>query len=384
MHRTPPLLLGLALLIVSAASGQARSTRDSAGVRIITTPLLAPAPANLVLGKPLSEVGGLNEDPAKEFDHKQGYLRAVTLSTGGMAVIDVVRLHYFDKTGKLLKIVGQAGAGPEDFRYIMSVCVTRGDTVVTYDNRNARMTILDGTGKIVRTIPKERNGSLGFDACFGDGSFALTTTTYGNAGQPSTSKLTRMSSEGKVLNVLGEWSGSPFSFVTMSEVTALAAGTHLYRADPDAAEVTTYDLTGKLTQKIRFNDPRIAITDAEIEDALKSTIPTNTPAAEVKQQMERMRAMDHPTHWPLLGRMHADPLGRIWIQRRPLDRKEAPVWTALDANGKVVARLVLPVRGKFPTEVIAFGNNSIIMRRFDDDMATYLTTYPLVSAATKP
>ncbi|MBP6570287.1 MAG: hypothetical protein KA226_02635, partial [Gemmatimonadales bacterium] len=88
--------------------------------------------------------------------------------------------------------------------------------------------------------------------------------------------------------------------------------------------------------------------------------------------------------WPLFGRMHVDPLGRLWIMHHQRDYKAASVWTALDGAGKVVARLVLPPRGKFPMEVIAFGNNTIIMRRFDDDMATYLTTYPLVSASAKP
>ena len=384
MHPSRPLLLGLSLLALSSASGQARATRDSAGVLIITTPLLAPAPVNLVLGKPLNEVGGLNEDPAKEFDHKQGYLRAAILSTGGMAVIDVVRVHYFDKSGKSIKIVGRSGAGPEEFRYITAVCATRGDTVVVYDGRNARISIFDATGKVVRTIPTERNGSLGFDACFGDGTFALTGSTFGGQGAPSTTKLTRLNTDGKVINVIGEWTRSPFSFVTMAEVTNLAAGNRLYRADPDAGQVSSYDLNGKLLQSIRFTDPRVAITDAEIENALKGTIPTNTPASEVRERMERMRAMDHPTHWELFGTVQIDPLGRLWIMHRQLDRTQPGTWTAIDATGKVVARLVLPPRGKYPFNIIAFGNNSVIIRRFDDDLATYLTTYPLVSASAKP
>ncbi|MBK6493778.1 MAG: hypothetical protein IPG05_01510 [Gemmatimonadetes bacterium] len=384
MHSSRPLLLGLTLLAVSSASGQARSTRDSAGVRIITTPLFATAPANLVLGKPLSEVGGLNEDPAKEFDHKQGYLRAALLSTGGMAVIDVVRVHYFDKAGKLIKIVGRSGAGPEEFRYLTSVCATRGDTVVAYDSHNARIAILDATGKVVRTIPKERNGSLPFDACFADGTFTLTATAFGGQGKPSSSKLTRLNTDGTVLNLLGEWAGPPFSFVTQTELTSIATGSRLVVGNPSTAQISTIDVNGKPLQSIRFSDARTPITDDEAETAMKNTIPRNTPSAEVTQRMERMRAMESPTQWPLFGRMHVDPLGRLWIMHHQRDYKAASVWTALDGAGKVVARLVLPPRGKYSMEVIAFGSNSIIMRRFDDDMATYLTTYPLVSAGAKP
>jgi hypothetical protein len=384
MHPSRPLFLGLALLAAASASGQARATRDSAGVRIITTSLMAPAPANLVLGKPLSEVGGLNEDPAKEFDHKQGYLRVATLSNGGMAVIDVVRIHYFDRAGKLVRIVGRAGAGPEEFRYLTSICVTRGDTVVVNDSHNARIAIVDPMGKIVRTIPKERNGSLSFDACFADGTFVLTASAYGGEGKPTTSKLTRLNTEGKILNLLGEWAGPPFSFVTQSELTSVAAGTRLLLGNPSTAQVSTYDVTGKLVQSIRFSDARTPITNDEAETAMKNTIPRNTPAAEVTQRMERMRAMESPTQWPLFGRMHVDHLGRLWIKHHQRDYRAASVWTALDGTGKAVARLELPPQGKYPMEVIAFGSNSIIIRRFDDDLATYLTTYPLLSASAKP
>jgi hypothetical protein len=95
--------LALVVLTATATAQEARS-RDSAGVRIIENPARKDAPVRFRLGdKPLFEVGGIESNPDEEFDHKQGYLRGVRLSDGGLAVMDVSRVHYFDENGKRVR-----------------------------------------------------------------------------------------------------------------------------------------------------------------------------------------------------------------------------------------------------------------------------------------
>ncbi|HEX6314708.1 MAG TPA: hypothetical protein VFZ73_07610, partial [Gemmatimonadaceae bacterium] len=87
-------------------------TRDSSGVRIIENSALKDAPLRFRLGDtPLFEVGGVEANPDEEFDHKQGWLAGTRLSSGGLAVIDLTRVHYFDSKGKRIRIVGRRGQG---------------------------------------------------------------------------------------------------------------------------------------------------------------------------------------------------------------------------------------------------------------------------------
>jgi hypothetical protein len=62
------------------------------------------------------------------------------------------------------------------------------------------------------------------------------------------------------------------------------------------------------------------------------------------------------------------------------DRTTPNAWTAFDATGRMLGRLVIPVPPgdvRSP-QVIGFGRGSILVRRFDEDRASYLTLYPIV------
>ena len=103
--------------LTANAGAQQLGVRDSSGVRIVEKAARKDAPLRFRLGdKPFLEVGGIESNPDEEFDHRQGYLRGVRLSNGGLAVSDVARVHYFDATGKRIRIVGRNGAGPEEFQ----------------------------------------------------------------------------------------------------------------------------------------------------------------------------------------------------------------------------------------------------------------------------
>jgi hypothetical protein len=176
MNRQILAAVWIAALVAPTATATAQDSRsrDSAGVRIIENSARKDAPVRFRLGdKPLIEVGGTESNPDEEFDHKQGYLRGVRLTNGGLAVIDVSRVHYFDASGKRIRIVGRKGQGPEEFQYLTAICRTRGDTLILNDSHNRRLSILDGSGRILRTILQGDNGSAPFSFCLDDGSFLL-------------------------------------------------------------------------------------------------------------------------------------------------------------------------------------------------------------------
>ena len=124
-------------------------------MRIVQNPARARAPVVFRLGAtPVIDLGGPEEPTDNEFNPSQGYLRAARLSDGGFAVIDVARVHFFDARGKRVRIVGKTGAGPAEFRYLIAICRTRGDTIVLSDSHNRRLAILDKSGTFVREFPR--------------------------------------------------------------------------------------------------------------------------------------------------------------------------------------------------------------------------------------
>ncbi len=355
--------------------------RDSAGVRIVENTARLRAPVVFRLGPtPLLEVGGIEGNPDMELNHLQGYLRGVPLSGGGLAVIDMVRVHYFNAQAARIRITGRKGRGPEEFLYLTAICRTRGDTLVVGDNHNRRLGVLDSAGTIVRTIAQADLGGPPFGFCFDDGTFVLLRDLGGSAEGPGSIRLTRVRLDGSVANVLGDFPGRTIDFVTRSEVVVVAAGQRLYYGDGTSSELKVYDTTGTLLSIIRSADPSLPITEKEKERRLARTIPKNVSGSERAARLERLRARPHAFTWPAYGRVHLTPRGTLWIEDYQGPNSAEPGWTAFDSTGRMLGRLMLPTpaRGRRSLDVISFGDTQVLIRSRDVDRAAFLTLYPIL------
>ena len=376
----------LCLLSIGAASighAQAPKVRDSAGVHIVENGARAKAPVVFTLGdKPSLDVGGLESDPDVEFSPTQGFLRGTFLSDGGLAVIDSVRVHLFDKTGKRLKIVGRQGKGPEEFTSISSICRTRRDTLVIGDRNARRVAVLTGDGSVVRTFLQDTLGSASFSSCLDDGTIVLGRLMSSAPGSPGTRRLTRVRLDGTVVNSIGEFDTGVFDLVTLGTPTVAAQGQSIYWADNRSSEVRVYSVTGTLERIVRSADVGDSITSEDVERRVRSTMPKNTPPAQVTARVDRMRSMPHASHWPTYHEILVDPRGRLWVQDYVKSLPSPDGWTQFDEQGRLVGRLVIPAppEGQRAMHVIAFGTNEVLIRRTDDDGRAHLTVYPLVRA----
>ena len=380
--RVLPVLTCVMSLLASSARAlraQAPVTRDSAGIRIVENPSRKSAPVAFALGAQLMDVGGVEANPDEEFDHNQGYLRAARLSDGGIAVIDVARVHCVDSKGKRVKIVGRKGQGPQEFLYLTAICRTRGDTVLVGDQNNCRVAVLDKNGAVVRTIEQGGHGGTPFSFCFDDGTFVrdLSVSTADRIG--GTHRLTRINLDGSVANVIGELPGFPFDMVAQASVSVVAAGTRLYYGNPSSSEIQVFSTTGQLLSILRSDDSRPRISSAEAEARMASTIPRNVTEAERSTRMDRMRAMPHADAWPAYQQVLVDPSGRVWVQDHRVTYPSPDGWSAFDANGRLIGRLQLPspAAGKRPNDILAFDTDRVLVRRSDADDAAHLTWYAL-------
>jgi hypothetical protein len=368
------LVTALCVPLLAAAQNAPR-IRDSAGVTIVENSARLGAPIRFALGAAaVLDVGGLDDNAANEFNHRQGYLRGVLLSNGDLAVIDVNRVHFFDRTGKRKLITGRDGSGPGEFRYLTSICRTRGDTILVSDNRNRRLTVLDRNGSVVRSIAAADIGSPPFDACLDDGTFILQKSQFVQNG-PSTVRAARYALDGTMVDSVGTFDFGVFDMATQREAQLFAARSSIVFAR-GFGEVEIRSLAGKRVTIVRSADAAKPISDAEREERWKGTIPRNTPPDEVKQRMDRMRSMPTDKTWPAHGRAHVDLDGRLWIQDYRQSARVEHAWTAFDSSGKLIGRLVIPATTK-RFEVIGFGRNQLLVARTDEDDALHFTVYPI-------
>lgn len=378
-----------ALLALEAAGAQAYPrTRDSAGVHIVENAARMSAPVRFVLSeKPVLEVGGLEDDPAKEFNQRNGYLRGVMLSDAGLAVIDMNRVHFFDAAGKRKVISGRAGSGPGEFQYITSICRTHGDTVLVSDNRTRRVSVLDRTGAFVRAIPVTDGSSPPFEGCLDDGTFLLDKLNRipGPNGTAAgfTHIVTRWRLDGTFVDTIGTFDAGPFDMATQREARVFAGGDRVGFADA-RGEILLETMGAKRNQMIlRSADPLQRITDAEREERWKSTIPRNTPPDEVRERMDRMRSMPGDKNWPAHRRVTFDDDGRLWVQDFNKAYFDEHGWTAFDKSGRIIGRLIIPKATK-RFEIIGFAKDRIIVMRADEDDAVHISVYAIKSVAGSP
>jgi hypothetical protein len=369
-------------------SAQAPSTRDSAGVRIVENPARQSFPINLKIGEQaILDVGGLHDDnPDEEFVANQGHLRGVRLSNGGLAVIDVNKVKYFDATGKLVKIAGRDGDGPGEFRSLTSICRTRGDTIVVSDR--ARLGVLDKDGTVVRHFPNAAPRFLPYDGCFADGTVLLTTLALRTPTPANvTWHLHRVRLDGTVVASLGSIVGRGLDMVTQLDVAWAAGGNRFYLGDGNRDDIPVYQLpaTGaalaelKPQMSIRTADAAVAISAADAEEKLASSIPTNVSAVERTARLDQMKAMPRAATWPTFNHIHVDPAGNLWVSDYKRTWQSPTGYSKFDVIGRLVGRLVVPAPTEAGyTQVISFGVNDILVRRQDADGGEHLTIYPIV------
>ncbi|MGH7582136.1 MAG: hypothetical protein ACREL5_02790 [Gemmatimonadales bacterium] len=374
----------LVAVIATSLPAQAPTVRDSAGIRIVLNPALSSAKETFTFHpEPIYDVGGLEDDPDKEFQSNQGYLRGAFLSDGTFAVTDVWRIQFFDSKGKRLGILGSKGSGPDDFRYLVGICRTRGDTLVTYDTQNARNAVISPARTVVRTFPAAANGGITFSSCFDDGTIVLSHSDFDQTTGMSTTRYVRAHLDGSIVNPLVDLASARVDMVTFAENAVATAGQRFYHGLPDESQITVYNTMRKPLLMIRFADKSERISDADALNRIAYAIPagggrpTDAQVAAAKAEaMARWKSRPHAEYWPTHGRIHVDDQGRLWVNQYQTSAKDLDVWVAFAPDGKMIGKLVLPAGRK---EVIGFGKNAILIRTSDNDGAAHLEVHSITN-----
>jgi len=320
-------------------------------------------------------IGSVDEGPASFSDvrglatNTKGWLFVVENSTQDVRV--------FDERGRHLKTVGRKGAGPGEFQMPNGIARAPDGTLWVHDPLNARLTVLNAEGDVLRSITQINNG-YGYqwggryqpDGVLAEPIFWLVEQRFQDAIRlwaPGRARADTM--------LLPTCGGPP-----PPEPFRLTSGTMSGSiAVPFAAgPIRAYDLRGALwcghsggyrlarlrlpsgdtLAVLRGNGKPLPVTAAEIEEALGPTLERFKGATLDRSRIPKVK--------PLLRSLLVDDAGRLWVWRTTADG--ATAFDVYDTAGKAIASVAGPADlSPYPTPVIE-GNTLYGVVTGEDDL----------------
>ena len=144
-----------------------------------------------------------------------------------------------------------------------------------------------------------------------------------------------------------------------------------------------YSIQGKLVSIIRTADVPQPLSKSDLEKLPVTSYRANATESEIQDAKRRNAAASHTKTWPSYDRIMPDLSGRLWVQHwtaTPM-ALEPTGWTAFDASGKMLGRLIIPAPDTKERRqlVVSFGKDEVFVKRSDDDGAWHYLAYPLLS-----
>lgn len=328
---TPERTSGFLVLVgglLTAACGPAEqgvssfTTRDSAGVVVADNAgaSLENAARWSIDEEPLLDIGVLEGDTARELYRASA---ATRLEDGRIALVsDGSEIRFFGPEGDHLGEVGRSGEGPGEFGFATELWPYRTDSLLAWDVRLQRVTVLDQQGTVGRVtdveIPSFNPRMLG---PFTDGSFLLRSDLF---VRPDEEIRTQRSlffhhrPDGTVTDTVAAYpnfrsvplelpgGGSMFGGVAFGPRTVAAAGVReFYVGTARGYRIDVRGPDGSLRRVIRLNrspesvteedrsrwrEQRLAGADDENERRNTRAILDQTPVAETFPPYDRMQA----------------------------------------------------------------------------------------------
>ena len=322
--------------------------------------IVAPLEAQWVLSpRPAVRIGS-DVGPEYQFNRIEHLRR---LSDGRIVVTSGPDIRFFDASGTYLSKAGGRGRGPGEFQYISDLIVMPADSLMTLNFRT--IIVLDPQGKFVRQVQPDLAPLVVADWVT-EGSVLL---PNGNLLAPQYSRqegatqnpalhrpklrvsiLDLRSAKAIPLHVgggLAQQSVNGSSFVqSFSPHERYAVGaTRVYVGDNDSTTIHVFDLSGAPRGTITVADRPTPVTAAELEAQKQLEMEWATRSRMTNAEFEqRWSAAVKPKRHPYWGTALVDATGVLWISAPPRMNAAPIAWTAIDANGRRVATVMMPLR----------------------------------------
>jgi hypothetical protein len=370
--RIPPIaLVALVLALIAGAaceSGRQPVKReavfDSAGVSIAENPDTATDTVSIPIeATPALSIGRDSTDSRYTLARIRN---AVRLSDGRIVVAldGTQELRYFDSTGKFLLSVGRKGRGPGEFGHMTAVARSAGDSVFVYDNDLMRITVVDSSGRVARSISVSMFEGRQPEPAYGrlpDGTWLMAVARRPGADPPSgravpiITDVVRYDSEGRPMGRVGDslvshrvlltlpGSKSPTYWDIPFTPRGLIAigGDGYFTGDGSSYRVNGFGPNGPVRRIVRRTRRAAPLLDDSVRRFRENELARAATAEERRMTEAWLSMMPYPKEIPQYSGLMADPLGRLWVRRWALEPERAP-WDVYDAKGKPIGRALLP------------------------------------------
>jgi hypothetical protein len=399
-----PRLGGVAIVCALSASTVGRSnaqvTRDSAGIRIVTSDSprwsgrtalrLGTAPSLLIPAPPRTDRG-----PRKFED-------LIELADGTVVVAEASgdSARIYDPSGRLLRTFAPAGQGYPELRRIQNLFRTPGDTIAARIS-GAIVLFSPGGDEVVRIAgaPPQMRSPRPLPIALFPGRRRMTVTpSFPSAAASGTRILLAypIALVDSLNQPVQELGALPMTTVAVEDQPRQIwfAPTAAYTADsasfyygyPAEYSISRYDTEGRLTHIIRRRWEPVAVTAADREDYVREwgKYWIRSTGAEAEREYADLR--DDP-YWetvPAFSQLIVDAVGRLWVREAHLPDAAndgefytvplvPSVWSVFDREGRWLCDVTMPAR--FHPKVI--GRDHVTGVGRDSTGAHTVARYPL-------
>lgn len=346
------------------------TVRDSAGVRIVEH---SGVPPEIQLGDPVLRIGSLDGPEHDQLHRVQG---AARLGDGRIVIADggSSQLRFFDATGAHLMNFGRRGGGPGEFQSMSFMRRLRGDSILVFDSRLRRVTVVSPDGAVAREVPLtlEGRGSLAVAAATIDGTLllrrmaamstesrdylrdTLDLSIHRDGAAPvnmppylGSEMQRRVEENGQMVMIM-------LSTLPFARTSHTAAGTAFWIGSTDMYEIHGYDTTGRLAIILRsahvpqrsVDDALLArFADARVEDRRRA-LQSGSGEFDERAIRRDLDALPRVSGLPFYDGLFADDAGRLWVREFDVpDIDPLPSrWAVFDADGAFLSMVVMPPR----------------------------------------
>ena len=409
----PPLrffapLLGVAAICACTPAPEASSASgsieiaDSAGVRIVHShgPQWGDGEAWSVSPEPQQTIGAL--DGPEEYQ-LVAVSSATRQSDGDVVIVDdgarTVRL--YDREGVFLQTLGGPGSGPGEFQAPGAVLVTKGDTLVVWDQALFRMTRFDPQGGLAGVqavdlgmISKAVEPPLypGFVEPLADGRILVGLIEKSGKAYPSgrfrpQSGALRVSADYSVIDTLlffgdveqltvdapfGRWSITP-PLAKRTWITHQGSPSRICIGDQEGPEIVCIGPDGNRTV-LRWDSAPTPPTREEVAAWREANIRLMEQKLIADDVIQMLDQVPTPAIRPDYSQITLDRSGNLWVELGPVTEGASVSvdYLVFDSVGALLGAVALP-----PIQVLEIGENYVMGLYRDEFEVEYLQVYEI-------
>ena len=358
--RTVPLVVAVAAGCAGSDTGARWTTTDSAGIEIVSS--TGTPPRWDLDPEPLLQLGSMDAPGPMQFYR---VVDVELLPDGGLVVANEgsEELRVFAADGAFLGSAGREGHGPDEFDGLAMV-ESYGDSLMTWDEGNQRISVRSLDGRLVRTFQLEWFDGilspvdlLGGTGIAGQTGILARTARYmsqlrGTGFVVDTALVSVYAMDGALVDSLVRVPHNARAVMRVGDLQttlglpytahAAIAGTnrgfcHAFGVEP---VIRCRDRAG-LRRLIRLDLPHRPLTESDIDRFWSEALETTNERR--RSALNRMRdAMPFPDAFPAFAQLVRDDDGRLWARRYRATADEQEDWLVLE-DGRWIARVASPI-----------------------------------------